>query len=94
MSLDKKKIKSKNSVQDILFIVGIIVFSSILIIGLFPGRLNAGLVDENFFITTMMTIPIIAGIYFIVMSFRRSINVSTADIPESIKKKIMFLKLS
>lgn len=88
MSSDKKKIKSKNSVQDILFLVGIIIFSSILIIGLFPGRLNAGLVDENFFITTMMTIPIIAGIYFIVMSFRRSLNISTADIPESIKKKI------
>jgi len=88
LSSDKNKVKSKNSVQDILFLVGIIIFSSILIIGLFPGRLNAGLVDENFFITTMMTIPIIAGIYFIVISFRRSINVSTADIPESIKKKI------
>ncbi len=88
MSSDKKKIKIKNSVQDILFLVGIIIFSSILIIGLFPGRLNAGLVDENFFITTMMTIPIIAGIYLIVMSFRRSLNISTADIPESIKKKI------
>ncbi len=88
MSSDKKKIKSANSIQDILFLVGIIVFSSILIIGLFPGRQNAGLVDENFFITTMMTIPIIAGIYFIVMSFRRSLNTNSVDITESIKKKI------
>lgn len=58
MSSDKKKIKSANSIQDILFLIGIIIFSSILIIGLFPGRIDAGLVDENFFITTMMTIPI------------------------------------
>jgi len=88
LSSDKKKIKSPNSIQDILFLVGIIIFTSILIIGLFPGRLNAGLVDENFFITTVMTIPIIAGIYFIVMSFRRSLNINSVDIPESIKKKI------
>lgn len=88
MSSGKKKIKSVNSFQDILFIVGIIIFTSILIIGLFPGRLDAGLVDENFFITTMMTIPIIAGIYFIVISFRRSLNMNSLDIRESIKKKI------
>ncbi len=88
MSSDKKKIKKANSIQDILFLAGIIVFSSVLIIGLFPGRQNAGLIDENFFITTMMTIPIIAGIYFIVMSFRRSLDVKSVDIPESIKKKI------
>jgi len=88
LSPDKKKIKSSNSFQDILFIVGIIIFTSILIIGLFPGRLDAGLVDENFFITTMMTIPIIAGIYFIVISFRRSLNINSLDIRESIKKKI------
>jgi len=88
LSSDKKKIKKANSIQDILFLAGIIVFSSVLIIGLFPGRQNAGLIDENFFITTMMTIPIIAGIYFIVMSFRRSLDVKSVDIPESIKKKI------
>jgi nitrogen fixation/metabolism regulation signal transduction histidine kinase len=88
LSSDKKKIKSSNSLQDILFLVGIIIFTSILVIGLFPGRLDAGLVDENFFITTMMTIPIIAGIYFIVISFRRSLNINSIDIRESIKKKI------
>jgi len=80
--------KSSNSIQDILFLIGIVIFTSILIIGLFPGRIDAGLVDENFFITTMMTIPIIAGIYLIVMSFRRSININSVDIPGSIKKKI------
>jgi len=88
LSSDKKKLRSGNSFQDILFIVGIIIFTSILIIGLFPGRLDAGLVDENFFITTMMTIPIIAGIYFIVISFRRSLNINSLDIRESLKKKI------
>jgi hypothetical protein len=70
LSLDTKKEKSYNSLQDLLFIIGIIVFISILIIALFPGKLDAGLVDENFFITAMMTIPIIAAIYFIIISFR------------------------
>lgn len=88
MSPDKKRIKSPNSLQDILFLAGIIIFTSILVIGLFPGRLNAGLIDENFFITTMMTIPIIAAIYFIIISFRRSLNIKSVDIRESIKKKI------
>jgi nitrogen fixation/metabolism regulation signal transduction histidine kinase len=83
-----KKIKGVNSLQDILFLAGIITFTSILVIGLFPGRLDAGLVDENFFITTMMTIPIIAGIYFIIISFRRSLNIKSIDIRQSIKKKI------
>ncbi|MCL2154603.1 MAG: ATP-binding protein [Leptospirales bacterium] len=80
--------KSHNSLQDLLFIIGIIVFISILIIAFFPGKLDAGLVDENFFITAMMTIPIIAAIYFIIISFRRSLDIKSTAIRESINKKI------
>ena len=82
------KEKSHNSLQDLLFIICIIIFISILIIALFPGKLEAGLVDENFFITAMMTIPIIAAIYFIIISFRRSLGIKSIAIRESIKKKI------
>ncbi len=85
--MEKKKLTS-NSLQDIVFLSGIIIFTSILVIGLFPGRLDAGLIDENFFITTLMTIPVIAGIYFIVISFRRNINIESVDIRQSIKKKM------
>jgi len=88
LSPDKKKVKSTNSLQDILFLGGIITFTSVLVIGLFPGRIDAGLVDENFFITAMMTIPIIAAIYLIIISFRRSLDIKSIDIRESIKKKI------
>jgi len=84
----KKKGANGNSLQDILFLIGIILFTSVLIIGLFPGRSEAGLIDEDFFITAAMTVPIIAGIYFIVISFRRSLNIESIDIRESISKKI------
>jgi len=77
-----------NSFQDILFLMGIILFTTVLVIALYPGRLEAGLIDENFFITTVMTIPVIAGIYFIVISFRRKLNIESIDIRESIKKKM------
>ncbi len=76
------------SLQDILFLLGIILLTTVLIIAFYPGRLEAGLVDENFFITTIMTIPVIAGIYFIVISFRRTLNIESKDIRESIKKKM------
>ena len=88
MSLYTKKEKSHNSLQDLLFIIGIIIFISILIIAFFPGKLDAGLVDENFFITAMMTIPVIAAIYFIIISFRRNLDIKSTAINESIKKKI------
>ncbi len=84
-----KIIKNRsNSFQDILFLAGIILLTTVLVIALYPGRLEAGLIDENFFITTLMTIPVIAGIYFIVISFRRTLNIESIDIRESIKKKM------
>jgi len=82
------KIKKNKSLQDILFIGGIILLSTVLVVALYPGRLEAGLVDESFFITTIMTIPVIAGIYFIVISFRRKLNIESVDIRESLKKKM------
>ncbi len=77
-----------NLFQDFFVLSGIIILSSILIIGLFPGRFDAGLVDENFFITTVMTVPVISAIYFIITSFRRRLDIKSPDIRESLSKKL------
>lgn len=71
-----------------IFLAGIILFTSILVIGLFPDRVDTGLIEENFLITALMTMPIIAGIYLIVISFRRNLNIASVDIQHSIKKKM------
>lgn len=86
--MEKRKLKS-DSFQDVIFLTAIIIFTSVLVIGLYPGRIDAGLVDENFFITTLMATPVIAAIYLIVISFRRNINIESVDIRQSIKKKMI-----
>ncbi len=77
-----------NSFQDIIFLSGIIIFSSILIIGLFPGRLDDGVVNEKFFFATAMTVPVIAAIYFIIISFRRRLEIRSREIRASLSKKL------
>ncbi len=88
MPVEKIKLKS-DSYQDVIFLTAIIIFTSVLVIGLYPGRIDAGLVDENFFITTLMATPVIAAIYLIVISFRRNLNIESVDIRQSIKKKMI-----
>lgn len=88
MPVEKRKLKS-DSFQDVIFLTAIIIFTSVLVIGLYPGRIDAGLVDENFFITTLMVTPVIAAIYLIVISFRRNLNIKSVDIRQSIKKKMI-----
>ncbi len=77
-----------NSFQDIFFLSAIIILSSIMIIGLFPGRFDAGVTNENFFLVTAMTVPVIAAIYFIVISFRRRLNIKSHEIRKSLNKKL------
>ena len=86
--MENRKLKS-DSFQDIIFLTAIVIFTSVLVIGLYPGRIDAGLVDENFFITTLMATPIIAAVYFIIISFRRNLNIESVDIRQSIKKKML-----
>lgn len=86
--MEKRKLKS-DSFQDVIFLTTVIIFTSVLVIGLYPGRIDAGLVDENFFITTLMVTPIIAAIYLIIISFRRNLNIESVDIRQSIKKKMI-----
>ncbi|TFH43635.1 MAG: HAMP domain-containing protein [Chrysiogenales bacterium] len=75
-------------VQDVLFLVGIFVFISILIIGLFPGK-NVMLVQgQEFFIYAVMTVPLVAALYFIVMSLRQNLYTGADQIGSSIRNKM------
>ncbi len=86
---NKRLFRSDTGLQDVIFLVGIFLFISILIIGLFPGK-SAGMeIDREFFIYAVMTVPAIAAIYFIIISFRRKLNFDTPIISSSIRKKII-----
>src|SRR4030042_6283074 len=76
-------------VQDVLFLVGIFVFISILIIGLFPGKNVMIVKSQEFFIYAVMTVPLVAALYFIVMSsLRRYLYTDPTQIGASIRKKM------
>ncbi|MCU0821466.1 MAG: ATP-binding protein [Spirochaetes bacterium] len=66
---------SKSRLQDVIFIVGILAFSIILVLGLFPK-------------TDPEVIPITAAIYFIIISFKRKLYSETSEISSSITFKI------
>ena len=75
-------------VQDVLFLVGLFVFISLLIIGLFPGKNVMMAQSQQFFIYAVMTVPIVAALYFIIMSLRRNLYTSAARIGASIQYKM------
>ncbi|MBN2158662.1 MAG: HAMP domain-containing protein [Spirochaetes bacterium] len=64
-------------VQDVLFLVGLFVIIAILIIGLFPGKNVMIVQGRELFIYAVMTVPLVAALYFIVVSLRR--NLYTGD---------------
>ncbi len=74
--------------QDILFLVGVFVFIAILIIGLFPGKNVMIVKSQEFFIYAVMTVPLIAALYFIVMSLRQGIYINAAHLGSSIRQKM------
>jgi nitrogen fixation/metabolism regulation signal transduction histidine kinase len=75
-------------VQDVLFLVGIFVFVSILIIGLFPGKNVMIVKTQEFFIYAVMTVPLVAALYFIIMSLRRNIYTGGPRAGSSIQYKM------
>jgi nitrogen fixation/metabolism regulation signal transduction histidine kinase len=89
--LDHRKIlfNQEGGLQDTVFLVGILLLVSILIIGLFPVTGSEALVTQEFFIYSVMVIPVIAAIYFIITSFRRNIYEETGSIGSSIRKKMV-----
>ncbi|MDY6935950.1 MAG: ATP-binding protein [Spirochaetota bacterium] len=74
--------------QDIVFLIGIFLFSALLILGLFPRTDTEERIGRAFFLYLMMITPILAAIYFIVMSFRRKLYSSSSYIGSSIRLKI------
>lgn len=76
------------ALEDFIFLLGIFIFFTILIIGLFPGSESGLVLNRDFFIFTIMTIPIIAAIYFIVMSFRRTFYRESMFVDSSIRNKM------
>ena len=87
----KQKIpfNQEGGLQDAVFLVGILLLLSILIIGLLPDPGAQTLVGQEFFIYSAMIIPIIAAIYFIIASFRRNLYSDSGNIGSSIRKKMV-----
>lgn len=75
-------------VQDVMFLVGIFVFVSILIIGLFPGKNVMIVKGREFFLYAVMTVPLVAALYFIIMSLRRNLYTGGPRAGSSIQYKI------
>ena len=86
--LKKKRVISKSRFQDIIFLVGIFTFSAVLILGLFPTSETEMEVGRTYYLFLMMTIPVIAAVYFIIVSFRRKLYSGTSEISSSIRFKI------
>jgi len=74
--------------EDLFFPMGLFLFSVILIIGLFPRMDTGEASGRNFFLFAMMAVPIIAAIYFIIISFRRKLGTQSGERITSIRFKI------
>lgn len=83
-----RSLLGKSRLDDVLFIIGIFVFSTILILGLFPGKNTGNGVEKNFFFYSIMIVPVIVAIYFIVISFRRKLSSNGSKTTSSIRFKI------
>ncbi len=78
----------ENRLQDLVFLIGIFLFFSVLIIGLYPDSETVPLKWTRFFIYTAMAVPVFAAIYFIVLSFRRNFYVERISFSSSIRTKL------
>ncbi len=77
-----------DGLQDLVFLVGIFLFISIMIIGLFPGEDIGFVINREYFIYGAMTVPVVAAIYFIIIGFRRKRFADSSMIGSSIRKKM------
>lgn len=87
-SFIKKIISSKSRFQDFIFLAGIFFFAALLIVGLFPTNDVEEEVGKTYYLYLMMAIPVIAAVYFIIVSFRRQLYSGTSEITTSIRFKI------
>lgn len=85
---NKSSLLSINKIQDFIVVFSLFLFASILVLGLFPKTDASEEAGRLFFIYTMMSIPVIVAIYFIIISFRRKISKDTSEVDTSIKTKM------
>ena len=74
---------------DLIVVFGVFAASAILVMGLFPH--DGGSEGRLMYLYTMMSVPIIIGVYFIIISFRRSVVRDVSERESSIRTKIMLM---
>ncbi|HSV98070.1 MAG TPA: ATP-binding protein [Spirochaetota bacterium] len=74
--------------HDVVFLIGIFVFSAVLVLGLFPSVDTQGEAARSFFFYSMMMVPVVAAVYFIIISFRRKLSSGPSEAFFSIRFKI------
>ncbi len=79
----------QNNLQDAVFLLGIFIFFAVIVIGLFPDKNSDLFIGKDFFIYAVMTVPIIAAIYFIIISFRRNLYLDSFSIGGSFRNKMV-----
>jgi two-component system, NtrC family, nitrogen regulation sensor histidine kinase NtrY len=83
-----KSIAAKPVLYDILVLIGVFVFTAVLIIGLFPRDEAGAGASRNFFLYSMMAVPFIVAVYIIIISFRRRLARGDSRTVFSIRIKI------
>jgi two-component system, NtrC family, nitrogen regulation sensor histidine kinase NtrY len=78
----------RGRLDDLIFLIGVFLFSSVLILGLFPRMDTVAGAGKSMFLYSVMAVPIIAAIYFIIISFRRKLAVQSGHTETSIRFKI------
>ncbi len=74
--------------HDVVFLIGIFAFSAVLVLGLFPSVDTQGEAARSFFFYSMLMVPVVAAVYFIIISFRRKLSSGRSEAFFSIRFKI------
>ncbi len=95
LSLFGLKIKLGNRIRihDIIVISSLLLFSTVLIIGLLPEKSNMTEQYRLVFINSLMAVPVIIAVYFIIISFRQTISKDYSTVGTSIRTKIILALL-
>lgn len=78
----------KVRLQDFLIITSVFVLTTVLVLGLYPKNNQYGNESSIFFINTLMVVPVIIAVYYIVISFRKKIDEDYKSVDFSIQTKV------
>ncbi len=85
----KKTGDKKNRVQDVLVLITLLVFSTVLILGLVPREQYVTASVNSVFFNIVMMIPVVIAVYFIIISFRRRVSRDLHRVSTTIRTKLM-----